>query len=29
MKDTLGNNTGKPITNITYPSYVVTFDFMQ
>jgi len=30
MKDTLGNNTGKPMTNISYDgSYVVHFDFMQ
>jgi len=30
MKDTLGNNTGKPMTNISYDgSYVSHFDFMQ
>jgi M6 family metalloprotease-like protein len=28
-KSTTGVDTGKPITNITYPSYVSTFDFMQ
>jgi immune inhibitor A len=29
MKSSGGVNTAKPITNITYPSYVTTFDFMQ